>query len=212
MSLKLGALALALTLQSTCVSAGVKSLTPANFYQELDSRTWMIMFAVTGCTHCKQMKPMWDEMARQIAAADDDVFVGRVNSTLHNGIARTLRVKRFPTVLLIGPTGLVYEFTGRRGLPPLLDYARGGYRGTAAHMQLPEELEPAVRRTLSRGCACTADRPGCPRRAGVRVLADGRGVVAAAQAGTHPLAWHRSRAQGPGACITLVPQAGRCAA
>ena len=72
---------------------------------KLAGRTWMLMFAVTGCKHCAQMKPMWDEMARQLAASGDDVFVGRVNSTKHNGLARTMRVNRFPTVLLVEPAG-----------------------------------------------------------------------------------------------------------
>ena len=41
--------------------------------------------------------------------------------------------------LLCSP-GLVYEFNGRRGLPPLLAFARGGYRSGAAHMMVPAEI------------------------------------------------------------------------
>ena len=85
--------------------ANVKTLNPTIWHDQLAGRTWMLMFAVTGCKHCAQMKPMWDEMARQLAASGDDVFVGRVNSTKHNGLARTMRVNRFPTVLLVEPAG-----------------------------------------------------------------------------------------------------------
>lgn len=34
----------------------------------------------------------------------------------------------------------MYEFNGRRGLPPLLAFARGGYRSGAAHMMVPAEI------------------------------------------------------------------------
>jgi thiol-disulfide isomerase/thioredoxin len=125
-------------------SAAVTPLRPSNWHDQLRDRTWMVMFAVTGCKHCEQMRPMWEEMARQLAAAEADVYVGRVNSTKYNGLARTMRVKRFPTVLLVDPSGLVYEFNGRRGLPPLLGFAQGGYRSGAAHMMLPAEIEDDV--------------------------------------------------------------------
>ena len=59
-------------------------------------------------------------------------------------------MQRFPTVLLIDPSGLVYEFNGRRGLPPLLAFAQGGYRAGAAHMMLPE-VRAAARIAWLRG-------------------------------------------------------------
>ena len=36
----------------------------------------------------------------------------------------------------------MYEFNGRRGLPTLLAFARGGYRAGAAHMVVPAEILP----------------------------------------------------------------------
>ena len=36
----------------------------------------------------------------------------------------------------------MYEFNGRRGLPTLLAFARGGYRAGAAHMMVPAEILP----------------------------------------------------------------------
>ena len=36
----------------------------------------------------------------------------------------------------------MYEFNGRRGLPTLLAFARGGYRTGAAHMMVPAEILP----------------------------------------------------------------------
>ena len=70
----------------------VTPLGSTNWHEQLEGRTWMVMFGVTGCKHCKQMGLMWDEMARQLAASEDDVHVGRVNSTTHNGLTKTMRV------------------------------------------------------------------------------------------------------------------------
>ena len=206
---------LSLTLCVASALAGVVELRPDTIHSRLADRNWMIMFAVTGCSHCKQMKPMWEEMERQLKAVDADVFVGRVNSTKHNGLARTLRVNRFPTVLLIDRGGLVYEFTGRRGLPPLLEFAQGGYRKGAAHMMLPDEIQPDVSATtaaLSWHSAIPAlcDRvcPPCHHRhAGVRVLASGRGAMATAQDGDHALGRYRARAQAADARVPVVPEA-----
>ena len=213
---------LTLVLCAAPAVALVESLNPATLHTRLADRTWMIMFAVTGCNHCKQMKPMWEEMERRLAAADADVFVGRVNSTKHNGLARTLRVNKFPTVLLIDRSGLVYEFTGRRGLPPLLEFAQGGYRTGAAHMMLPDEIQPdvsfALLHTLAarpRHAACVLFVTGCMlarrrARAGVRVLAVGRGAVAAAQDGDYHVGRHRARAEADDDRVLVVPEARWC--
>ena len=152
---------LTLALCAAPALALVESLNPATLHARLADRTWMIMFAVTGCNHCKQMKPMWEEMERRLAAADADVFVGRVNSTKHNGLARTLRVNKFPTVLLIDRSGLVYEFTGRRGLPPLLEFAQGGYRTGAAHLMLPHEIQPDVSAIAQHALTAWHRHAGC---------------------------------------------------
>lgn len=76
----------------TAALSSVTPLHPANWHEQLAGRTWMVMFGVTGCKHCNQMRPMWEEMANQLAASEDDVHVGRVNSTSHNGLTTTMRV------------------------------------------------------------------------------------------------------------------------
>ena len=86
-------LTIALLLHAQPAIGLVRTLHPSNWHEQLASRTWMVMFAVTGCRHCEQMRPMWEEMARQLADSEATVHVGRVNSTEHNGIARTMRVR-----------------------------------------------------------------------------------------------------------------------
>ena len=76
----------------TAALGSVTPLHPTNWHEQLEGRTTMVMFAVTGCKSCAQMKPMWDEMSKQLADSDGDVHVGRVNSTSHNGLTKTMRV------------------------------------------------------------------------------------------------------------------------
>ena len=92
------ALALLTTIAPCTVLGNVTPLNPTNWHEQLAGRTWMVMFAVTGCKHCELMKPMWQEMARELAASDSDVHVGRVNSSLHNGLTKTMRVTDEPAL------------------------------------------------------------------------------------------------------------------
>ena len=92
------ALALLTTIVPCAVLGNVTPLNPTNWHEQLAGRTWMVTFAVTGCKHCELMKPMWQEMARELAASDSDVHVGRVNSSLHNGLTKTMRVTDEPAL------------------------------------------------------------------------------------------------------------------
>ena len=68
------------------------------------------------------------------------IKVGKVDCTAHNGIGRSFGIDRFPYMLLLDADGAVYEYTGKRGLPPLLSFGRGGFRKQAPMMQAPTEL------------------------------------------------------------------------
>ena len=92
------ALALLTTIVPCAVLGNVTPLNPTNWHEQLAGRTWMVTFAVTGCKHCELMKPMWQEMARELAASDSEVLVGRVNSSLHNGLTKTMRVTDEPAL------------------------------------------------------------------------------------------------------------------
>jgi hypothetical protein len=83
----------------TFALGNVTPLNPTNWHAQLAGRTWVVMFGVTGCKHCEQMKPMWEEMSKQLADDDGmDVHVGRVNSTSHNGLTKTMRVTDEPAL------------------------------------------------------------------------------------------------------------------
>ena len=83
---------MALALLTATALGNITPLNPTNWHEQLAGRTWMVMFGVTGCKACQQMRPMWEEMSKQLADSDGDLHVGRVNSTLHNGLTKTMRV------------------------------------------------------------------------------------------------------------------------
>ena len=130
-----------LLLASVATGQHVVKLTPANWHANIfaqDSR-WIVYFAVTGCKHCEQLRPMMNQLAPQ--AAQEGLRVGRVNASLHNGIARTFDCKRFPTILYIdGPS--FFEFEGkRRSIPAMLEWSR---RPPPGARRTPTELQPNV--------------------------------------------------------------------
>ena len=120
-------------------AAGAVELTRDNWHAQTRGQAWFVKFYQQGCTHCQRMAPMWEAVAEQLPQSSS-MRVGKVDCTAHNGIGRSFGVDRFPYVLLIDADGAVYEYTGRRGLPPLLSFARGGFRKQAPMMQAPAEL------------------------------------------------------------------------
>lgn len=114
-------------------------LNPDSWHEQVPGERWFIKFYQQGCRHCERMRPMWDAVALR---ATGGARVGRVDCSAHNGIGRSFGVDRFPTVMIIDSDGSVYEFTGMRGLPPLLEFARGGFRKQSPKMLAPATLLP----------------------------------------------------------------------
>ncbi|KAL1498899.1 hypothetical protein AB1Y20_013421 [Prymnesium parvum] len=127
-----------LLLLSAAVEGRVIELTRSNWYARTQGHTWYVMFYQQGCKHCQRMKPMWEAVADSLATSP--VKVGKIDCSAHNGVARTFGIDKFPYVLLFDADGAVYEYTGKRGLPPLLSFAQGGFHQQEPMMQTPAEL------------------------------------------------------------------------
>lgn len=117
----------------------VHELTRNNWHELTQDTTWLINFYQQGCVHCKRMKPLWEAVASSLEQTTS-FHVGKVDCTAHNGIARTFGIDKFPSVLLLEPSGNVYEYKGRRGLHDFISFARGGFRAQEPMMRIPPEL------------------------------------------------------------------------
>ena len=126
--------------QAAVAGSRVTELTPSSWERRVHGRTWLVWFAVTGCSHCKKLAPMMEH----VAETAPELRVGRVNSTEHNGIARTYGVNKFPSILLFHESGVFYEFSGGRSPPRLIGFARGDSTLLGAGMPMPTELRADV--------------------------------------------------------------------
>jgi len=56
----------------------------------------LVMFYAPWCGHCKKLKPIWDELAKEMMEINKDIVITKMDSTLNEvtGIA----IKSYPTI------------------------------------------------------------------------------------------------------------------
>jgi thiol-disulfide isomerase/thioredoxin len=123
----------------------VVNLTPELWPTMVPGHVWLVYFAVDGCKHCERVKPMMEQVSREMP----ELRVGRVDASEHNGIARTfLPVSRFPSIVLFDQDGLTYEFEGHRSAARIAAFARRDLRSYGKSWpggrRAPAELQPNV--------------------------------------------------------------------
>ncbi|KAI1283729.1 Ceramide synthase 6 [Halotydeus destructor] len=99
----------------------VVELTDANFGAKTASGVWLVEFFAPWCGHCKQLEPVY----RQLAA---------------RAVAQAQGVKGFPTIKLFKEGRHVEDYQGPRDLASLLDYVRS---------HRPPQLVPSTLRQLT---------------------------------------------------------------
>ena len=133
---------MSLALLATAALLGkVHRLTPENWQRAFTAESrWMIYFSVQDCKHCKALAPMMDQLSTAEEAVVEGLRVGKVDVTEHNGIARTFRLNRYPTILYIEGDSY-WEFSDRRSIPGMLEFSRHPPPGS---FLMPTELLPNV--------------------------------------------------------------------
>jgi len=98
---------------------------------------WFINFHMPSCGFCKELAPMWEELARDLKGK---VNVAKVNVLGEQALAKHWGADRFPTLRLV-VAGAVYDYDGEREAAALRAFALGGY-SSASPLALPEPLRP----------------------------------------------------------------------
>ena len=92
------------------------------------TETWFVMFYAPWCGHCRQVEPMWAELAT--LTTEPDHFVGKVDATNHPITSMRYEVRGYPTLLLF-TKGSIYPYNGPRSAASFLDFMNGGYAKTS---------------------------------------------------------------------------------
>lgn len=94
-------------------------------------------FYASWCPHCKNLAPVWDDLARHFAAnTDDDLLIAKIDADKFKAIGTKFRVKFYPTLLFFAPQSLKYkEYQDRsRKLPDLISWATN-HIGTGKNLE-----------------------------------------------------------------------------
>ena len=67
-------------------------LTTDDFKEQTSGKKAIVAFRAPWCTHCKRLKPVWDELADKV-----DVLVGEVDCTVEKDLCLKQGVQGYPT-------------------------------------------------------------------------------------------------------------------
>lgn len=110
----------------------VVALTDLNLDAAAAASPVLLMLHASWCGHCRKFMPSYGRVAG--ALADDGILVAKSDASVHRMLAQRFELTGFPSFYLID-NGKAYEFTGRRSIEGLVDFARGGGKEAAREMR-----------------------------------------------------------------------------
>ncbi|RLN90831.1 hypothetical protein BBJ28_00022955 [Nothophytophthora sp. Chile5] len=102
---------------------------------------WLVEFYAPWCGHCKKLAPIYERVADELKG---EVNVAKVDVTANSELGKRFEIRGFPTIVHFSQ-GQSYKFAGKRTLPDLAEFARGGFKkveGTAVS-SAPSMLDQA---------------------------------------------------------------------
>lgn len=86
-----------------------------------EDRLWLVKFYAPWCHYCKDLEPVYMQVAQQLAKEGSSVIVGRLDHTKYSNVQ--FPVRGFPTILFISKDFTV-EFHGDRTVDEITDFSR----------------------------------------------------------------------------------------
>jgi len=129
-------------LSFSIMAAEVIELTEETFEHQTQASTgqttgkWIVKFYAPWCGHCKQLEPVWNELAEKVGEEhpDDGIVVAKVDCPANKALCKRFEIKGFPIFLYFADQK-VYQFkTGKskRDLESFLHFCTQGYKDTEA--------------------------------------------------------------------------------
>ncbi|VDP41844.1 unnamed protein product [Soboliphyme baturini] len=85
----------------------------------------LIMFYAPWCQHCKQLEPIWVELAEHAKHFDSDLVVAKMDATVNE--LEDLKITQFPTIKFFPKdSGEVVDYSGERTLEALKKFIESG--------------------------------------------------------------------------------------
>lgn len=86
-----------------------------------ENRLWLVKFYAPWCHFCKELEPIYSQVAQRLANDGSPVIVGRLDCTKYPKI--DFPVRGFPTILFIS-NDFIVEFDGDRSVDDITDFAK----------------------------------------------------------------------------------------
>ena len=157
---RLGYLLLAsLTALSGVVSAGSNSavldLIPDNFDKVVlqSGKPGLVEFFAPWCGHCKQLAPVYEELAQAFAHASDKVHISKVDADAQRSLGKRFGIQGFPTVKWFdGKSDKPEEYKGGRDLESLSSFIteKTGIKPKGAKKNAPSHVQILTDTTFSK--------------------------------------------------------------
>lgn len=106
-------------------ASSVLDLIPDNFDKIVrnSGKPALVEFFAPWCGHCKNLAPVWEELAQKFAFAEDKVSIGKVDADEHKELGRKFGVQGFPTLKWFdGKSDTPTDYSGGRDLDSLSDF------------------------------------------------------------------------------------------
>lgn len=103
-------------------ASSVLDLIPTNFDEVVlgSGKPALVEFFAPWCGHCKNLAPVWEELAEKFAFASDQVSIAKVDADEHKELGRRFGVQGFPTLKWFdGKSDVPTDYSGGRDLESL---------------------------------------------------------------------------------------------
>ena len=118
-------LLLAITALGTHAASSVLDLIPDNFDQVVlkSNKPALVEFFAPWCGHCKNLAPVYEELAQNFDSAKDKVSIAKVDADAEKELGRRFGVQGFPTLKWFdGKSDKPEDYNGGRDLESLSDF------------------------------------------------------------------------------------------
>jgi len=115
----------------------VKVLVGKNFWERVAGKNAFVEFYAPWCGHCKQLAPIWDQLAEKFKDSAD-IVIAKVDATV-NEVER-VKVTSFPTLKYFSKdSDKVVNYSGERTLEELIKFVESGGQEHAPTEESDEE-------------------------------------------------------------------------
>jgi thiol-disulfide isomerase/thioredoxin len=105
-------------------------------------RTSDLIFIPDRCAHCKQLSPIIDQIATELAAR---LVVAKCDATIERALAARFDVRSYPSVFHLSKKRDVRKYNGRRSFEELKDFVDGTWNSQSKMSMLSSPFGPIGR-------------------------------------------------------------------